>query len=272
MSGTIVPRAEIVDELSTQWAAIAEFTAALTDTQWAQPSILPGWSVADVVAHVIGTESMLEGREVTAGRDVAALDHVHNAIGEFNENWLDHFRTRPRDEVAAAYREIVETRSAALAAMSQEDFDAETVTPAGRDTYGRFMRIRVFDCWMHEIDIRDTIDSPPPVEPTTAARALDEIAASLPFVIGKRAGAPDGSRVLVDVTGVGGRRLHVAVDGRAAMVDDFGGVEPDVTLRLDIIDLARLIGGRATADPSRVEITGDRALGEQIVRVLAYTI
>ena len=30
-------------------------------------------------------------------------------------------------------------------------------TPAGKDTYGRFMQIRVFDCWLHEQDIRDAL-------------------------------------------------------------------------------------------------------------------
>ena len=39
--------------------------------------------------------------------------------------------------------------------MSQEEWDAESFTPAGKSTYGRFMQIRVFDCWLHEQDIRD---------------------------------------------------------------------------------------------------------------------
>ena len=39
--------------------------------------------------------------------------------------------------------------------MTQADFDAPSWTPAGRDeTYGRFMRIRHYDCFMHEHDIR----------------------------------------------------------------------------------------------------------------------
>ena len=41
--------------------------------------------------------------------------------------------------------------------MSPEAWDAVGFTPAGQDTYGRFMRIRVFDQWMHELDIRDAI-------------------------------------------------------------------------------------------------------------------
>ena len=35
-------------------------------------------------------------------------------------------------------------------------------TPAGPDTYGRFMRVRDFDCWMHLQDIRDALGQPAP--------------------------------------------------------------------------------------------------------------
>ena len=41
--------------------------------------------------------------------------------------------------------------------MSDEEWNAVTMTPTGPDSYGRFMRIRVFDCWMHEEDIRDGV-------------------------------------------------------------------------------------------------------------------
>ena len=38
------------------------------------------------------------------------------------------------------------------------------MTPAGPDTYGRFMRVRIFDCWMHEQDIRRAVGRPGHVE------------------------------------------------------------------------------------------------------------
>ena len=53
------------------------------------------------------------------------------------------------------------------------------------------------------------------------------------FVVGKLAKAPDGSRVLFDLTGPLARSIRVSVDGRAQVVDDFGGQEPTATIRLD---------------------------------------
>ncbi|MEE3852363.1 maleylpyruvate isomerase family mycothiol-dependent enzyme [Gordonia sp. LSe1-13] len=272
MAKTVLPIAPTVDALVAQWATLERVVTPLSDDEWAAPSILPGWSVADVIAHVVGTESLLEGRDVPTTRDVTALEHVRNPIGELNERWLDHYRPVTRADVMAAYAEIVGVRTEALCAMTQNDFDGDALTPAGPDTYGRFMRIRVFDCWIHEIDIRDSTDGSAPSDDIPAAVALDEIATSLPYVVGKRARTPKGTSVLFAIEGLGARQIRIYVDDRAATVDAFpdGDDSADVTLTLDSIDLGRLVGGRKTANPARVAIAGDRAIGEAIVAKLDY--
>jgi len=61
------------------------------------------------------------------------------------------------------------------------------------DSYGRFMRVRVFDCWMHEQDIRVALQRPSSDEEldVPASRlSLDEIAATMGFVVGKLGKAP----------------------------------------------------------------------------------
>ena len=45
-----------------------------------------------------------------------------------------------------------------------------TATPAGPDSYGRFMRVRDFDCWMHQHDIRDAVGPPRQRRPRRARR------------------------------------------------------------------------------------------------------
>ncbi|MCD2144003.1 maleylpyruvate isomerase family mycothiol-dependent enzyme [Gordonia paraffinivorans] len=274
MPTTILPKAELTEALVAEWATIAEVAAGLGDEQWSAPSVLPGWTNADVVAHIIGTESMLDGRDVAASPTISALEHVRNPIGELNEKWVEHFRPKSRSEVLAALDEIVGVRTVALNAMSQNDFEAEALTPAGPDTYGRFMRIRVFDCWMHEIDLRDATDGTLPTDPVPAAWALDEITASLPFVVGKRAGAPKGSTVVFDITGLSPRVVRIAVADRAGLVEEFDGgdASADVRLRIDAVNLARCAGGRRDADPSAVEVDGDSALAQAILTRMNYVI
>ncbi|RPA12803.1 maleylpyruvate isomerase family mycothiol-dependent enzyme [Gordonia sp. OPL2] len=274
MPTTILPIDTVVTALTDEWTVLDDLVTSVTDEQWQAASVLPGWTVADIIAHVIGTESMLDGRAVDSTTDVASLDHVHNPIGEFNEHWIEQFRGSSRAEVMAALREIVDVRAGSLRSMTQADFDAEAATPAGPDTYGRFMRIRVFDCWIHEIDIRDSTDGSTPSQPGSAEIALSEIAASLPFVIAKKARTPQGTTVLLRIGGIAARDIRIVVEERARLVDELPGGDDsaDVVLTMDVVDLARLVGGRSSAEPSRVVVDGHQALGQAIVENLAYVI
>ncbi len=47
------------------------------------------WRVRDVVAHVLGTELLLQG-ESAPPAEVSGLTHVRNPIGEMNEAWVQH--------------------------------------------------------------------------------------------------------------------------------------------------------------------------------------
>lgn len=268
---TRVPRQPVVDALREEWSTLDTLVSGLDDDQWAAPSVLAGWTVADILAHITGTEWSLTGRDVEALRDVSALGHVKNPIGELNERWVDHYRARSRQQLIDDFHEVIETRLTALEGMTEREWDAESFTPAGPDTYGRFMRIRIFDCWVHEIDIRDSLNLGVPDDVLPATSARKEMVASLPFVIGKRAGAPAGSTVTVDFTGVAPRAVHVAVEDRAAVVPALDG-PADTTLTVDLVEYARLIGARPTADPSKVAVTGDERLGEKIVASLHYLI
>ncbi len=115
------------------------------------------------------------------------------------------------------------------------------------------MRVRIFDCWMHEHDIRDALERPADdtgFDGPDSRLALDEIAASMGFVVGKLGGAPDGSRVRLELTGPLQRTINVAVDGRGRVVDDFGGDEPTATITLDGLLFTRLAGGRTHPGPA----------------------
>ena len=168
-------------------------------------------------------------------------------------------------------------RRVALAVIPVEEWNAPTQTPAGPDSYGRFMRIRTFDCWMHEQDIRAALDREPnaaQLSTADARQSLDEMAASMSFVVGKKAQAPEGSRVLLRLTGPLSREIRIAVDGRAALVADFGSAEPTTVVTLDGLQFTRLAGGRGLVSyrPADVEYSGDDAVGKRIVENLAYVI
>ncbi|WP_197380704.1 maleylpyruvate isomerase family mycothiol-dependent enzyme [Mycolicibacterium mengxianglii] len=275
---TALDKSDVLRGLFASWKAIEQLMTGLSAQRWQVATALPGWRVHDVVSHVIGTESMLAGVPTPeADCDVSALEHVHNDIGVLNECWVRHLATQTPDDMLARLGDITAERTATLTAMTDAAWNEPTVTPAGPDSYGRFMRIRTFDCWMHEQDIREALGCPASDDELTgpaAGQAMNEIAAGMGFVVGKRGQAPDGARVAIELTGPMTRTIRVAVDGRAAVVDDFGGAEPTVCIRLDGQQFTRLCGGRpmTAARPADVGITGDQEAGRRIVDNLAYVI
>ena len=270
-------KSDVLDGLFGAWDAIDALVGGLDDAQWQAQTPLPGWTVHDVTAHVIGTESMLQGAATPeADMDVSTLKHVRNDIGVLNERWVRKLRGVETREMLDKYRAITAERRNALANMSDGLWNEITATPAGPDTYGRFMRVRAFDCWMHHHDIRDAIGQPAADSELTGAAsrlALDEVTASMGFVVGKLGRAPEGSRVAIELTGPLQRTINVDVRGRARVVDEFD-ADPTSTITLDGLLFTRLAGGRTTParHPDAVVYGGDEAVGRRVVEHLNYVI
>ncbi|WP_205876916.1 maleylpyruvate isomerase family mycothiol-dependent enzyme [Mycobacterium camsae] len=275
---TLLDKSDVLTGLFAVWDDLDALLSGLSEADWQTPSALAGWDVKAVVSHIIGTESFLQGiSPPEPDIDVKALDHVRNDIGVMNECWVRHLSGESGAQVLAKFREVTGARRKALESMSDDEWNVVSFTPAGPDSYGRFMRIRVFDCWMHEQDIRIGLQQPSSVEELQGPAlrlSLDEVETSMGFVVGKLAKAPEGSRVLFDLTGPHPRQVRVSVDGRAQLVDDFGGADPTATIRVDALQFTRLAGGRPLC-PLRsqdVELIGDQDVAGRIAERLNFVI
>jgi uncharacterized protein (TIGR03083 family) len=272
---TELDKHDVLTGLFDTWDSLDRLLTGLSEQQWQTPTPLPGWSVHNVVAHIIGTESVLHGIGTPdADIDVSTLAHVRNDVGVANECWVRHLGAESGADLHQRFHTLTADRRKRLTDMSVDDWNAPTLTPVGPDSFGRFMRIRVFDCWMHEQDIRDALGKPvadAELAGPAARLTLDEMATSMGFVVGKLGKAPDGSRVAIELTGPLARTIRVVVDGRAKLVEDFGGQQPTATIRVDGVLFTRLTGGRAH-NAGDVELSGDRAVAERIVEHLNYTI
>lgn len=271
-AATRLDKPDVLAGLFACWDALDELLGGLTEQQWARPVPLPCWSVHDVVAHIVGTESTLLGTPTPeSDLDVSALEHVRNDIGAMNERWVRYLRDESGTDLLRRFRSVTEERRAVLVGLSGQAWNAPTMTPVGPDSYGRFMRVRIFDCWMHELDIRDGLGlsaSAAELAGPASRQALDEMAAVMGFVVGKLGGAPQGSRVAIELTGPLARTIRVTVDGRAHVVDDFGGEPPTAVIRMDGVAFTRVAGGRAAS--GAVDLDGDQDVAARIVDHLNY--
>jgi uncharacterized protein (TIGR03083 family) len=258
----------VVGNLATVWQSIDGLLAGLEDKDWDRPTDCPGWTVKDQVSHLIGVESMLLGRP-SPPPIAEAPAHVKNPMGQLNEAWVEARRGRSAAELLAEFREVTAARLAALRSMTDEQLAAITSGPTGQVPYEEFMRIRVMDNWVHEQDIRRAVGQPGHLDSPVSEASLARFTSALSFVIGKRAGAPEGTTVVLELTGPGEQTVAASVaEGRgrplSAPVDD-----TTVRLTMTAETYTRLSCGRLTATDAlaggEVAVDGDRTLGERVL-------
>ena len=266
-------RQRIVGGLEQIWSEWADWSTALSDGGWATPSRCPGWTVQDNLAHIIGTERMLQGHE--APEVEFPTEHLKNPIAEGNERWVESMRSLSGPEVLELFGAVSAERLGQLAAMSDEEIHRVGWSPIGEVPYLRFMHVRVYDSWLHLEDCREPLGHEPSAGGLPAQMSVDEVSTAAGYIIGKKGGAPEGSRVEVNLTGPVEAAIRVAVDGRASVVEAFDN-GPTCTLSMSSHDWLALTGGRKDPlpliDDGSVALGGDEALARQLAERLAFTI
>lgn len=204
--------------LTDTWRAVSELGADLSETEWKQPSELPGWTIQDLLSHLIGTERMLEGLPA-APPCADPGGHVLNAIGGFNENEVEARRGLTGADVLAEWNELCVQRTSTFEAADAAYFAQPKMTPTGPGTMADFLDIRILDCWVHEQDMRRVLGVPGNLGGPAAEHTVDRLIRTIPIVIGKRAACPEGGAVAIRITGAVERDLTCEVrNGRAGFV------------------------------------------------------
>lgn len=247
------------------WASLDNLLESLEPTAWSTQSLCPDWDVAGVIVHLVAVEEMLLGEPPSAFSDSLPFERVGRASAEMADLNPDALLDR--------FRHVTAQRRAELAALTDDDMATPVMTPVGPGTYGRFMDIRVFDHWVHEQDIRRPLGLPGHEDGPAAERSIDEIRMSLPYIVGKRIGLPDGSSIRFALTGPVNAHYTVRVTGRAGLCDDSDPV--DVTITADSTTFALLACGRidpqGAIDSGSIRWDGDAELGDRAARNLRFT-
>ncbi|MDA1127260.1 MAG: maleylpyruvate isomerase family mycothiol-dependent enzyme [Chloroflexi bacterium] len=260
---------QVVDLMERVWGSIDSLCAPLTEVQWKTPTDCPGWSVQDQVSHLVGAESYILGNP-RPDHTPADTGHVKNDVGQSNEVVVDYRRSWSGQKVLEEFRELTGQRLGLLRGLTDEEFAVETQTPIGPGTVAEFVRIRIFDAWVHEQDMRRALSIPGELEGPVAEHSVGRVARAMPFVVARKAQAPDGVTVVLDITGTAGRVVSVGIDGGRGSELDSEPPSPTVRITLDVETFACLGCGRI--DPTealkagRVTITGGKSLGESIVK------
>lgn len=246
--------------LVTAWYdAIDSFSATvdlLSDDDFAKPSLLPGWSVGDIVAHTAALESELAGLPQPVHEpDWDALPHAANLFSRYTEVGVDARRGWSPAQVRAELAAVVAERKAQLATVS--DAEQPIAGIGGRQlTLTQQLRMRCFDIVVHEMDLRDALGMGDQHLGQGASVCISQIAEALGYVFVKKAGAVPGQMLHVVVPGWLDRWIEVGPDGRGRACE---AGTATVELVLPAMQFLRLGSGREGS------VTGDEDLGARVV-------
>lgn len=244
-----------------------DVVATLHDDDWSRPTGCPGWSVADVVAHVVGLEDVLTGGpepEVEVPEDLA---HVDNEISRYTERHVHVRRGRPPAELVEELLTVVGRRRTQLAG------DLDVMAPSflgGEQPLAKSIGMRAFDIFAHEQDIRRAVGRPGHLDGPAAASYLKRVLRGLANVLPDRVVADEATLVLAVV---GEQEDRLWLDLGLGEVLDEEPAAPTVTMAFDFGDFVPLTGGREDADdPAHLAtVEGNDALAARILTSLAIT-
>jgi uncharacterized protein (TIGR03083 family) len=264
---------ELVSMLDRVWGSLSELGRGLDEAQWKTATDVPGWTVQDNLVHITGLESSLLGRPAPEHAVPDDLPHVKNDIGRGNEVFVDSRRSWSGEQALAEFRDVTAERLAELRRLGPDGFGAESWTPMGPGAVRDLLPFRIFDSWVHEQDMRGGLEVPGHLDGPVAQEALGRVVGAMPFVVGKKAAAPDGATVVFELSAPLAATISIGVDGRAKLLDA-PPRDPTAVIATDGATFTRLATGRA--DPAAalaagsVRLVGDEALGRRVVESLNF--
>ncbi|MDT0480129.1 MULTISPECIES: maleylpyruvate isomerase family mycothiol-dependent enzyme [Streptomyces] len=254
--------------------AISELVTPLVEGEWNRRTPCPGWSVRDVVSHVIGLDCEMLGdpRPIhTLPRD---LFHVTNDHQRYMEMQVDVRRHHTAPEMTSELEYVVIRRNRQLRNDSRDPGTKVRGPLSTEVTLADSMRQHAFNVWVHEQDLRTALGRPGNLDSPGAHIARDVLLEALPDIVAVKADAPRSSAIVFDVHGPIEflRTIRVDIQGRGTL-ETAPALGPAATLTLDWETYVRLACGRVTLESvaDRVKAEGDPELTSAILRNFTVT-
>ena len=243
-----------------------ELIALLRDLDaeaWSRATSAPGWTVKDVVAHMLD----IELRRVSIARDSfappppdAPINDYASLLRYLNDLNADWVRTAKRISPRALTDHLELACAAAADVLEAADPDAEASYPvawAGQTSSPMWLDIgrEYTERWHHQDQIREAVGAPP-LQAREWLRPVLEISLfALPHAY-RNVRADDSTRIALHVTGASGGEWYLEYSGGWGI--RAGGVSNAVaTVNIGDLDFARLLLHRLPAEAARRSVLAD---------------
>lgn len=212
------------------WDALLADLDAIATPEWSLPTPCPEWNVRDLAAHLGAAQASFQGMPLPSPpadwvNPFTGLDAMTNAGVEARRSWTT-------EQIVDEIREASARQRAQIASLDEAGWSADTMGPIGPTTQAGLTRLRVFDLFVHLMDLRHALGRPlaPEATPEAAAVAAGWAVDHSGWGAGKKAHLPDGTRVRLALSGAGATTVDVIVSGgRGACVDPEGDTDEIVS-------------------------------------------
>ncbi|MFF7641608.1 maleylpyruvate isomerase family mycothiol-dependent enzyme [Streptomyces canus] len=254
--------------------AISELVTPLVEGEWNRRTPCPGWSVRDVVSHVIGLDCEMLGDPRPIHSLPRDLYHVTNESQRYMEMQVDVRRHHTAPEMTSELEYVIIRRNRQLRNESRDPGTKVRGPLSTELTLADAMRQHAFDVWVHEQDLRTALGRPGNLDSPGAHIARDVLLAALPDIVAVKADAPRSSAIVFDVHGPVEflRTIRVDIQGRGTL-ETVPALGPAAALSLDWETYVRLACGRVSVEAAadRVKAEGDPELTSAILRNFTVT-
>ncbi len=250
----------------------------LAPEDWRRPTVAGAWSVQDVTAHLLDVQL----RRLSAQRDGARLpppdaplagyDDIVALLNRLNAEWVAAAR-RLSPRVITDLLELIGRQLADFMATLDPFAPAPiSVAWAGEETSLVWfdMAREYTEHWHHQQQIRDAVGAPGLTSRRWLHPVLDTFLRALPHAY-REVEAAEGTRIVFEITGEAGGEWTLVREGAAWTLYAGRSGEAGCRVRMDQ-DTAwrRLTKGSSPEQAlARMEIAGNRALGEPVAKMLS---
>ncbi|MBA2277461.1 MAG: GNAT family N-acetyltransferase [Chloroflexia bacterium] len=263
----------IGDLFAAERTRLLDLLDELTADQWRRSTVCAGWSVKDIVAHLLANDlgRLSRGRDGYQEWGPAPGERLLAFIDRQNAEWVRAMR-RISPQVLRDLLERSGEETATLFATLDPFATGGPVDWAGPDPAPVWLDLarEYTERWHHQQHIRNAVTAAELTELRFFAPVLATFVRALPHTF-RDVDAPPGTAVQVSITGESGGEW--AVMRERDMWTLFSGIAPDAAAHVTLeqtLAWRLFTKGVSSASAERdARIDGDRALGQMVLNTVA---
>jgi hypothetical protein len=262
-----VPVMDVRGPLTAQRGRLLGLLASLDEAQWAAPTVAPGWQVKDIALHLLEVDLgwIAVDRDHDQSRLISvSADHQEfvSALAAKNQRWLDGTRVLSPRLVTSLLAWSGEQLDAHLGTLSLAR--PSSVYWAGSAPLWFDLAREFTERWVHYRQIQEAVHPAGNGQQPDAYLSLVLRTFIWGFPHQFQAPAPPGTVIALEIPGTGTWTL--ARTASRWSLDEGRAAAPAAGLRMSGEAAWRLLTG-APYDAGQVELSGDPALAEPLLRV-----